>query len=341
MCKLLGDSMLLAKKYWKTIKELKIVLSQFKKVIVLYSGGKDSTLTAHLVIEAMKNEDINTKVIIAMSDTRVEMPWLWRRSNHFLAKIEQWSEEYGYNIETKIVRPPDDKTFWVTLIGKGYPMPHFRFRWCVRLLKILPMREYIKENMPALILMGTRWDESSERNRNMKKRNITGKWTRYMGIKDAMVYLPIVDWTTNDVMNALKSLTTPWGTSYSDLFGLYLMADTCHVLEDGTFKCNGSRFGCWTCSVVRKDKTLCSLAENGCKLAKSMLDFKRYLIKTTRNERNRIKKSNNRYGVVKKNVRKRIFEKLLSFCSDVEKFMFDSYKIISDDEIEIIQEMLY
>ncbi len=330
----------LYKKYEKTIYELKEELSKHKRVIVLYSGGKDSTLTVHLITEALKREEIPTKVTIAMCDTRVEMPWLWRCSYHFLSKIEKWSEEFGYNIESKIVRPADDKTFWVTLLGKGYPMPHFRFRWCVRLLKILPMREYIKENMPALILMGTRWDESPERNRNMKKRNISGKWTRYVGIKDAKVYLPIVDWTTNEVMNSLKILTTPWGSKYSELFGLYLMADTCQVLENGTFKCNGSRFGCWTCSVVRKDRTLCNLSKNGCKVAKKMLDFKKYLIKTTQNEQNRVKKSNNRYGAVKRSVRKKIFEKLLSFCSDIEKHMFDNYKIISDEEIEIIQKML-
>ena len=272
------------KKYKKTLEELKNVISEFERVIVLYSGGKDSTLVTHLVIEAIKEID-TTEVTIAMSDTRVEIPWLWKRSTHYLSKIRQWSKEYGYNVKTKIVKPSDNKTFWVTLIGKGYPMPHFRFRWCVRLLKIQPMNIYIKENMPALILMGSRWDESPERNRIMRKRKTNGKWSKYFGIKDCKVYLPIVDWTTNDVMYALKKLRTPWDSNYSDLFGLYLMADTCQVLEDGSFKCNGSRFGCWTCSVVRKDKTLCSLSKNGCKLAREMLKFKKYLIKTTWNKK--------------------------------------------------------
>jgi len=330
------------RKYRKTIEELENALIQFDKTIILYSGGKDSTLVTHLITEIVeKCRGIDTEIIVAMSDTRVEMPWLWENSINFLRRIDQWSRDYGYNIKTITVKPKSNKTFWTTLIGKGYPMPHYRFRWCVRLLKLLPMKEYLKKNTPSLILMGMRWDESLERKRNMKKRGILGKWTKYDGIKDATVYLPIADWTANDVINTLSHSKTPWGTNYSSLLKIYSKAGVCYKLKDGTFKCNGSRFGCWTCSVVQKDKTLQNLAKNNCKLAENMLEFKKYLIKTTQNKRNRIKKSNNCYGAVKKSVRKVMFEKLLSFCSNAEKYMFNDYEIVSDDEIEIIHEMLY
>ena len=302
--------MLLSEKYRATVKEMEDAFSKFERIILLYSGGKDSTLLVLLSLEAMEN--LSNELIIATSDTRVDIPWLERYRSNALSKIKEFANQRGFKVQTRIVRPQDDYTFWTNMLGRGYVMPHFRFRWCMRVLKIQPMKSFIKEN-PGLILMGVRWGESKERDRNMRKRDMKGKWTSYYGIKEAKVFLPIINWTTEEVLSAL---------SYSPL----------NSWINGNF-----RTGCWVCSVVRRDKCLYSLANNGFIAAKYLLDFKNRLIRTTWNEKNRVKTPKGP-GKLKMNIRKKLLEEVIDFSERMKEHI--SKDIITAGEIKEIQRML-
>jgi DNA sulfur modification protein DndC len=69
--------------------------------------------------------------------------------------------------------PKLEDTFWVKLIGLGYPAPNRFYRWCTDRLKINPTTRFILDKIgedgEAIILLGTRTDESATRARSIKK----------------------------------------------------------------------------------------------------------------------------------------------------------------------------
>ena len=62
-------------------------------------------------------------------------------------------------------------TFWVNLIGRGYPAPRPKFRWCTERLKIKPsnafIRDMVRSHGEAILVLGTRKAESSGRSHRM------------------------------------------------------------------------------------------------------------------------------------------------------------------------------
>src|SRR5258708_25738979 len=66
-----------------------------------------------------------------------------------------------------------EDSFWVNLIGKGYPAPRHKFRWCTERLKIKPSNRYImsvvKSSGEAILVLGTRKAESSSRASTMAR----------------------------------------------------------------------------------------------------------------------------------------------------------------------------
>ena len=109
--------------------------------LIGYSGGKDSTITAQLVFKSLlelkdKGEALNRKVYIFSSDTMIENPLVKHIIDVNIELINKKSLEYGLPIEALKVTPEKDRTFWVNVIGRGYPTPNTMFRWCTDRLKI-------------------------------------------------------------------------------------------------------------------------------------------------------------------------------------------------------------
>lgn len=115
--------------------------------IIGYSGGKDSTLVAHLVFEMLMGlppSERKRQVHIVANDTLVESPLVVQHIIDSIAEIENAALAFGLPVVTKITRPAPDQSFWVNLIGRGYPSPNRSFRWCTDRMKILPTSRYIK-----------------------------------------------------------------------------------------------------------------------------------------------------------------------------------------------------
>ena len=111
--------------------------------VIGYSGGKDSTTVLQLVVEsllAMKEDgiDLSKKIYVISSDTMVETPLIISSINNNLKKVQEYADTFNLPIQTQLVRPSIDQTFWVNLIGKGYPVPNQSFRWCTDRMKIEP-----------------------------------------------------------------------------------------------------------------------------------------------------------------------------------------------------------
>ncbi len=260
--------------------------------IIGFSGGKDSTVVVHGIFDALLSvapSQRTRQVHIVSNDTLVESPLVIAHLNQVSTDLERAVENLRLPITVSRTRPDIDKTFWVLLIGKGYPSPNLTMRWCTDRLKIQPTSTYIKRHVSAygaaVVVLGVRLDESATRQRSIEKRqNYRGSnLTPHPELPGAYVYRPIVELTTNEVWEILGSFTPPWGGSYESLIQLYRDSEggECPVVlsKSDAPSCgtSSSRFGCWTCTVVEKDRSLQGFIDSGNHQYKPLVDFRDWL----------------------------------------------------------------
>ncbi|MBU1215700.1 MAG: DNA phosphorothioation system sulfurtransferase DndC [Gammaproteobacteria bacterium] len=260
--------------------------------VIGYSGGKDSTAILQLVYLALlglPDEDRQKPVFVVSSDTLVETPVVVGLITSTLEKIKNSAELHGINIQPQQVVPKIKDTFWVNLIGKGYPAPTRQFRWCTERLKINPVSEFILSRVAeygeVVVVLGSRIAESSSRAQVMRKHKIEGKrLAKHSSLPSAYVYTPIEDWSADDVWEFLFTGEAPWGGTHKDLFNLYKDSNSGEcplVIDTSTPSCGNSRFGCWVCTVVSKDKAMDGLIETGHTWLIPLQDFRNQLYNTT------------------------------------------------------------
>ena len=258
--------------------------------IIGYSGGKDSTLVTHLVFEmllALPPSQRFRPIHIVANDTLVESPLVVGHMIESIREIGAAAEAFGLPIATKITRPKPDQSFWVNLIGRGYPSPNRSFRWCTDRMKIQPTSRYIKSQVDrageVILLLGVRRSESPTRSSTVGRYDNGGRLHRHSDLVGCMVFRPIVELSTDDVWEFLAVNSPPWGGSYQKLIKLYRDAagGECPVVtqKSDAPSCGttSSRFGCWTCTVVDKDRSLEGFVESGFKEFGPLLDFRDWL----------------------------------------------------------------
>jgi DNA sulfur modification protein DndC len=268
-----------------------VYLSDNRPWILGFSGGKDSTCMVQLVWYALSQlppQKRQKKVFIISSDTLVESPKIVEQITTTLDKMEKAAKEQGLPISTNLVRPKLEDTFWVNLIGRGYPAPSIQFRWCTDRLKIRNADRFINERVSeygeAIVCLGTRKSESGSRQQLMNLYEIKGSLlSRHSKFAQTYVYTPIRDFTTEDVWNYLLQNKNPWGANNRDLLALYQDANAGEcplVVDTSTPSCGNSRFGCWVCTVVAEDKTMKNLIDNGQEWMEPLLEFREFLKST-------------------------------------------------------------
>lgn len=254
-------------------------LEKIPNWIVAYSGGKDSTLVLHFAINYSLKR--GNKVFVINSDTLVENPIMKHHVQENLKKIETYIKNNKLPHEIKVVTPETDETFWVQVIGKGYPLPHIRFRWCQRVLKIKPVQKFLKSLNPSecVLLLGHRMDESSIRSRVIQGNN---NLSRYGKIP---VYMPILYFREEDVWNFLATEKCFWDGNFESLIEIYKDAKgECPLIivknkeeNNGVRKTCGGRFGCWVCTLVKDDWTMLNLIKKHEEM-KPYYEFRKWLI---------------------------------------------------------------
>ena len=258
--------------------------------IVGFSGGKDSTMllqTVWYALLSIKKEDRKRPVHVICNNTLVENPQVLKYVEKVLKQIEKAAVKQELPITVNQTTPRLEDSFWVNLIGKGYPAPNNLFRWCTERLKISPTSRFIQEKIneegEVIILLGTRSDESSNRAKSLKKHEVKGSRLRRHTFPKAYVYAPIKDVLTEEVWQYLLAAKSPWGSSNRDLVTLYGNASggDCPLITDITTpSCGQSRFGCWVCTVVKKDKSMEGLIENGEDWMEPLLEIRDFLAET-------------------------------------------------------------
>ncbi len=335
--------------------------STFRPWIIGFSGGKDSTVLLTLVWLALRKikENILTPfqlqrhVYVVCNDTLVENPIISSYVDEVLIKIEQKALDESLPIYVKKTIPRLEDSFWVNVIGKGYPVPNTAFRWCTDKMKIKPTARFITEQVSecgeAIILIGTRKDESATRARSIKKHEIHGKrLTRHTLLHNTYVYAPIKELMLEEVWYIINAIPSPWGGDNTVLFNIYLDASAddyeCPtvVTDKSHGSCGQSRFGCWVCTVVKDDKSMRALIKNGREWMKPLYDFRieleqqrNILINRMPNRRDG-RRAVNDMGPYVFSYRAHILKRLLQVQKELQQHD-SNIKLISNQELIAIQ----
>lgn len=284
--------------------------------VIGYSGGKDSSAVMTLIYFALlglKPEERHKPVFVVASDTLVETPMVVDHVNNSLKAIEKGAKRDGLPITCHKVVPKSNNTFWANLLGKGYPAPTRNFRWCTERMKIDPVSSFIKQRVSeyneVIVILGSRSQESSTRAQVIQKHKIDGTVLAvHTTLSNAFIYTPIESWHVDDVWKILRlchlettqsaygvknkwydryelEWETPWGGRNLLLWNLYKdssgQGECPLVIDETTPSCGNSRFGCWTCTVVTKDRAMESMIQNGEEWMLPLLKFRNILSRST------------------------------------------------------------
>ena len=330
--------------------------------IIGFSGGKDSTVLLMLTwiaLQRMQNDGIkiNSNVYVVCNDTQVENPIISTYVDEVLSFIQNAANASKLPIQVKKTTPEVENTFWVNVIGKGYPVPNSNFRWCTDRLKIKPTSNFlikqVNEQGSAIVLLGTRYSESESRGRSMKKHETKGKLLSRHGTENnSYVYAPIRELNLEEIWYIIRAVPTPWGFDNNVLFRIYSDASAddyeCPtvVTTKAHSSCGQSRFGCWTCTVVQNDKSMKALVDNGYEWLDSLLQFRNELQKGrndsnnrlghTRNGRNAISEDGRNIGTYSIIYRIELLKKLLALQKKLEE-KGHSICLIKQQELIAIQ----
>lgn len=259
--------------------------------VIGYSGGKDSTTALQLVwtaIEGLPVEERTKRIYVISTDTLVETPVIVDYTTKTIDLLNKAAVERQMPVEAQKLSPVLDDTFWVNLIGRGYPAPTSIFRWCTERLKINPSNHFILSKVAefgeVILVLGSRRGESTTRDQVIRERGFSWhKLSRHGHLPGAWVYMPIENFTTEDVWTYLLQVKSPWGGDNRQLSSLYQSAQDgeCPLVVDTTTpSCGNSRFGCWVCTVVTRDKSMEAMIDSGEEWMIPLLDYRDFLVST-------------------------------------------------------------
>lgn len=265
----------------ETVEEIKrqtqeLYLADNVPWVVGYSGGKDSTAVLQIVWLALAELPVEKRhktVHVISTDTLVENPVVAAWVSHSLEVMRQAAAEQQLPINPNRLTPTVNDSFWVNLIGRGYPAPRHKFRWCTERLKIKPsnafIRSVVRSHGEAILVLGTRKAESSGRAHRMaalEQHRVRDLLSPNQSLPNSLVYTPVENWSNDDVWMFLTQITNPWGYSNYELMTLYQGASPdaeCPLVVDtSTPSCGDSRFGCWVCTLVEQDKSMSAMIQN-------------------------------------------------------------------------------
>lgn len=261
------------------IKEIQeLYLSDSLPWIIGYSGGKDSTASLQLIWNAVAQLPEDRRrfkpIHVISTDTLVENPVIALWVHLSLEQMKLAAKRQGLNILAHQLKPSLENRFWANLIGKGYPAPRAKFRWCTDRLKISASTKFIQElseaNGEAILVLGQRKGESAARDKVIE--NYKGSTRERLSrnrdpkLSRVWVYLPIETWSSDDVWEYIIENPNPWGIDNQDLFDIYRGATPdaeCPIVVDkSTPSCGDSRFGCYVCTMVTQDKSMAAMIQN-------------------------------------------------------------------------------
>ncbi|WP_296557940.1 DNA phosphorothioation system sulfurtransferase DndC [uncultured Acetobacterium sp.] len=347
----------------------KLYLEDSVPWVIGYSGGKDSTATLQLVWMALLGlpaEQRNHKdVHVISTDTLVESPIVAKWVENSLKKMSEQAKVDDIPIVPHRLIPDYNDTFWVNLLGRGYPYPRPTMRWCTDRLKIKPANTFVQNVVSAygeaILVLGTRKAESSNRARTMKyyeNMRVRDYLSPNGSMQNELVFTPLEDWSDDDVWYLLMQYKNPWGHSNKDLLSMYKGATADNecplVINTDTPSCGKSRFGCWVCTLVEKDKSMAAMIINDSEKEwmSSLLNLRNYIGNPELDrERRDFRRMTGKvhlfrgrlvHGPYKKEVREEWLRMLLEVQRDINQNGPDNFRnleLISNEELNRIRQI--
>ena len=219
-----------------------------RRLVLAYSGGKDSTAAAILLYQwARERGPRDLELVILHNDTMSEIPPMELWARRFMGELASRLEDLGARPRVLVAAPGPTETFYWRVFVRGYPAPTFNFRWCVYLLKTEPTRRALRRLGDYVVVVGSRDEESSTRAKSMRLRFGSCPLSAGPGSclgamlaadNDIPKVAPIRFWRESDVWAFLASQRD---FDVSELFDLYAL---------------GGRYGCWHCTLAAYQRGL-------------------------------------------------------------------------------------
>lgn len=175
-------------------------------------------------------------------------------------------------------------------------------------------------------------------------------------LANELVFSPLENWKDDDVWIFLMQYKNPWGLSNHELQTLYMSAtedNECPMMVDKDLpSCGKSRFGCWVCTMVEKDKSMEAMIANDEEKSwmTPLLEFRNFF---GDEEKDRSRRSFRKmqghitgtyerlhHGPYLKEVREEWLKKLLEIQLDINQNgpeEFSNYELISMSELRCIR----
>jgi DNA sulfur modification protein DndC len=293
--------------------------------LVSYSGGKDSSVVLQLVFNALAGT--GKKLYIVTADTRMEIPYFQEYVERTKVKIREYIASAEIDAEVVTVSPPARDSFWVSVLGKGYPAAHMGFRWCTGKLKIDPITRFTKiktEGKTSMVFVGVRAAESELRARIYKEHDYKPGH-----------YAPILDWSAADVWEYLLTEPCLWG-DHSELVQVYrYSSDECVYGEKQGVCIGNARYGCWACPLQKSTQLDMLAMHTGDDRYRELKHFKECLsgMANKKAYRSRIRRNGEvGAGPFLVEIRQSLFADMLKLQQST------GWKLIDQEEVEWIKE---
>lgn len=309
--------------------------------ILGFSGGKDSSALLKLLFVALQRMDKRPKpVTVLYCDTGVEIPIVRSLALKTLNGIAKEAKLNDIPVLVKIVYPGMKNRFFVKVIGRGYPPPTNKFRWCTDRLRINPVKRFLNDEIDgkSIVLLGIRRGESLERDKTISRHKMKEKYYfRQSENPNAEIFSPIVEYSTEDIWTTLVVLSEPQSININRLLKLYKDASgECPIIRDPKgIPCGKGRFGCWTCTVVRRDRAVESMTNRGYNQMIPLLNFRNWLMEIRENTSYRCRTHRNNkpgLGPFTLTARKEILKRLFKTQTQSQ------LKLITEEELNLIYE---
>jgi DNA sulfur modification protein DndC len=251
--------------------------------VVGYSGGKDSTAVVKLVFQSLlRLRHARRPVTVIYCDTGVEIPLASALARRALSDLEIESAACAVPISVRILSPPLSERFFVKVLGRGYPPPTDKFRWCTDRLRIDPVARFLDsvDAQSATVILGVRESESATRSLTLSENQTEDRfWRVQRGDSKRRLFMPILDYSVLDVWHVNLMVDLPRALCAEEVADLYASASgECPTIRDVKgAPCGKARFGCWTCTVAKNGTTLRNLVANGHTNLEPLLEFRLWL----------------------------------------------------------------
>jgi DNA sulfur modification protein DndC len=252
-----------------SLESLRTYLARHKHLVVMFSGGKDSTAALTFTLWAIFSGRVPKPetITVVLADTRLELPPLMCSALKLMEEAREAGEEAGVQVETRVALAPIDERILVYMLGRGVPpATSMTMRWCTRLAKGKPADTALAElrggRGDVLILTGLREGESAVRDRRIVTACSSkggecgaGLYQRTAEKRNDAVLAPLIHWRACHIWE--------WNLRWAPLeeYGGWSTRIVAEVYGGATFDDKEdlevvderARTGCMSCFVIEND----------------------------------------------------------------------------------------